>query len=1056
MNLGPWITIAFVDTALGIAGLALALLVVVGVLAALMLVLRLVRRSHPRAPTATAERADAVVPAPITPKARQCPQCGAVLPQGVLDGLCPACLLQQGASPDSGTQPKTAPFVPPAEVEIARLFPQLEVIELIGKGGMGAVYKARQPALDRLVALKILPAQAAGGVDFAERFNREARALAKLNHPNIVGVYEFGQVEALHYFIMEYVDGANLRQLERNGRLSPRQALQILPEICDALQYAHDEGVVHRDIKPENVLIDRKGRVKIADFGLAKILGRDPQDLRLTGAGQVMGTPHYMAPEQIEHPLDVDHRADIYSLGVVFYEMLTGELPLGRFAPPSRKVRIDVRLDEVVLRTLEKEPERRYQHASEVGTAVDTIAHTLPQSSGQPEPQRGREVLGQPLPGWLRWSPFQPARVREICTHLTDAEEREAMKRGLLFGFWNAATCFVPFFVVMGVPAPLGWILGAGVFLLGLSFYPLWRRMEREQLCATAWGRQQGITPDQLKGSAGRRWPPPLVVVRDGRRVIHWTGVVWLAALLTFAAAVAVAVLSIYHAGPTPLHLRSSLAAVLAVVVPLTVLPILALWTRSSPVDQLPRLGGPEPGPEGTPGGSPPQASRLPRLVVVGRRDGQAVIHWPGAMRSFVLALALAEAGAVLASWLLMGRIDSRVVGLALMGAVVFTWSSIGFGLRTPVEQLTVLDGPGGTAAKIAVIIFAVVMATLMLMAALLLLYVALARRGSATARAPVAPHSVPVPSPRRNTVSTVRCTVDKATVDYEVDDAHEIVLFVGTEALGWSSWHAGTYTGRATVEASDRLQMEDGSLGRGFIFQTRGARHYVAITPDGPVPFGELVFRPDAESTQEAGIFTFADIHQTDGTRVPISVRVRPAWRFGPVIEKVIGTEDADDQGLVFFDLEAGRSCRPPFPLKLLPGRAPAFVDLTPELRQWIRAQGMDILLLLGATTWSMMTLQMQEEFAGQLADWEAVSPAKVVAGFAAKDAVGLVRGEVPASSSGHSYSDGFGSFSACRTRSNTMGVYQFEGVSNSTRRGVSLRYKLVRLPAAALPEGQ
>jgi serine/threonine protein kinase len=131
--------------------------------------------------------------------------------------------------------------------------------------------------------------------------------------------------------------------------------------------------VVHRDIKPENVLVDRKGRVKVADFGLAKILNR--QDLRLTGEGQVMGTLHYMAPEQVEHPLEVDHRADIFSLGVVLYEMLTGELPLGKFPPPSRMVRVDVRLDEVVLRSLEKKPEQRYQHASEVKSDVQTIAN---------------------------------------------------------------------------------------------------------------------------------------------------------------------------------------------------------------------------------------------------------------------------------------------------------------------------------------------------------------------------------------------------------------------------------------------------------------------------------------------------------------------------------------------------------------------------------------------------------------------------------------------------------------------------------------------------------
>ena len=151
---------------------------------------------------------------------------------------------------------------------------------------------------------------------------------------------------------MEFVDGVNLRQMLQSAKLSPAEALKIVPRICDALQYAHEEGVVHRDIKPENILIDKRGRLKIADFGLAKLLGPSAADFKLTATHQVMGTLHYMAPEQMERPLAVDHRADIYSLGVVFYEMLTGELPLGRFAPPSQKATIDVRLDDVVLRAL--------------------------------------------------------------------------------------------------------------------------------------------------------------------------------------------------------------------------------------------------------------------------------------------------------------------------------------------------------------------------------------------------------------------------------------------------------------------------------------------------------------------------------------------------------------------------------------------------------------------------------------------------------------------------------------------------------------------------------
>ena len=328
----------------------------------------------------------------------KCPQCGAPLPSGVLAGLCPACLLKQGTAADTAVPPEIPQFEPPSVAEIAKLFPQLEILALIGKGGMGAVYRARQPALDRIVALKILPPQTATGPGFVERFNREARALAKLNHPNIVAVYEFGQAAGLSYFVMEYVDGVNLRELERTRKLSPREALQIVPQICEALQFAHDEGVVHRDIKPENILLDKKGRVKIADFGIAKILS-GPSEVDLTGTQGAIGTPHYMAPEQMEKPTAVDHRADIFSLGVVFYEMLTGELPLGKFAPPSaRKVEVDVRLDDVVLRALEKDPELRYQQANQVKTAVDTIAGSAappPRSSAANAAAIAQEILAR-------------------------------------------------------------------------------------------------------------------------------------------------------------------------------------------------------------------------------------------------------------------------------------------------------------------------------------------------------------------------------------------------------------------------------------------------------------------------------------------------------------------------------------------------------------------------------------------------------------------------------------------------------------------------------------
>jgi predicted Ser/Thr protein kinase len=311
---------------------------------------------------------------------RICPDCHQPLSADAPDGLCPECLMKAGLGTDATPGPERtaeraqAQFVAAPVEEVARLFPQLDILGFVGQGGMGAVYKARQKALDRVVALKILPPGAGQDPAFSDRFAREAKALARMNHPGIVTIYEFGQADGVFFFLMEFVEGANLRQLLQAGHLSPEHALAIVPKICDALQFAHDEGVMHRDIKPENILIDRKGRLKIADFGLAKLLGREPAGQAITRTGLGMGTPKYMAPEQIENAKAVDHRADIYSLGVVFYEMLTGELPLGRFAPPSQRVQVDVRLDEVVLKSLEKDPALRYQHASEVKSDVESIA----------------------------------------------------------------------------------------------------------------------------------------------------------------------------------------------------------------------------------------------------------------------------------------------------------------------------------------------------------------------------------------------------------------------------------------------------------------------------------------------------------------------------------------------------------------------------------------------------------------------------------------------------------------------------------------------------------
>ena len=303
---------------------------------------------------------------------RICESCHAELPADSTQRLCAKCL-EAGVTLEPLPRPG-AGFSPPHPLALRSLFPQLEILGLLGHGGMGAVYQARQRGLDRMVALKILPPQVSVETGFAERFAREARALARLSHPNIVTIFDLGKSGSLYYFLMEFVDGMNLRQLLQSHRPTPQEALGIMPQVCEALEYAHGEGVVHRDIKPENILLDQKGRVKIADFGLSKLLGPATQGIQLTQSNQVLGTMHYMAPEQLEKPLAVDQRADIYSLGVLLYEMLTGELPLGRFELPSKKAAVDPRLDELVLHAMERNPKQRYQNAGELRLALEDIA----------------------------------------------------------------------------------------------------------------------------------------------------------------------------------------------------------------------------------------------------------------------------------------------------------------------------------------------------------------------------------------------------------------------------------------------------------------------------------------------------------------------------------------------------------------------------------------------------------------------------------------------------------------------------------------------------------
>ncbi|HEX8437932.1 serine/threonine-protein kinase [Archangium sp.] len=285
--------------------------------------------------------------------------------------------------------------------------PGYELVRVLGRGGMGEVWLARQISLGRSVAVKVLPPRLAKDPEFVTRFEKEATALAALSHPNIIQIIDRGVAGEHYYFVMEYVEGRSLREVMRE--LSPPEALRLALQVARAIECAHDKGIIHRDLKPENILLDGRGHVKVADFGLAGIRQPDSR-LQLTATSVAMGTLNYMAPEQRRDAKNVDGRADLFSFGVVLYELLTGELPVGRFKLPSERVPgLDARLDAVVARLLENAPEARYARAAEVCQALEGLVTSVSQpglSSGRvTEPQalvREGGVRGRLKSGWSK------------------------------------------------------------------------------------------------------------------------------------------------------------------------------------------------------------------------------------------------------------------------------------------------------------------------------------------------------------------------------------------------------------------------------------------------------------------------------------------------------------------------------------------------------------------------------------------------------------------------------------------------------------------------------
>lgn len=262
-------------------------------------------------------------------------------------------------------------FTAPDPTHLADLFPGYEIVRLIACGGMGAVYEAMQIALDRTVAIKILPREFTNDESFRIGFQAEARAMARLNHPNLISVYDFGEVDGMLYIIMEYVPGFSLFEAANGQPILQEEVVPLVASICRGLAHAHDSRIIHRDIKPANILLNLNNEPKIGDFGLAR-----PLENQLQEGEEIFGTPGYTAPEVIDTPHSIDHRADIFSLGVLLHELLTGILPNADPRPTSAICHCDPRFDLVIRKATHESPTERYDSANEIAAEIERISTT--------------------------------------------------------------------------------------------------------------------------------------------------------------------------------------------------------------------------------------------------------------------------------------------------------------------------------------------------------------------------------------------------------------------------------------------------------------------------------------------------------------------------------------------------------------------------------------------------------------------------------------------------------------------------------------------------------
>ncbi|MCW0218036.1 MAG: serine/threonine protein kinase, partial [Prosthecobacter sp.] len=371
-----------------------------------------------------------------------CARCGKLqAAQMLVGGVCTSCV--------GRTMPRD--FLYQIEDEIEEKEPLslnvqgYEIQELIGGGGMGEVYRAILTARGRVVAMKVVSGRLTRDPEVTARFEAEVAALSQLSHHNVVRVLDHGEtVNGRHFLVMEYVDGCDLRRLLRAQRLEVERALDIFLKVCAGVIHAHQRGIVHRDIKPANILIGADGTVKVADFGLAKTLVEDSTAYGVTQTRDTFGTPYYIAPEVTRSAGTADVRADIYALGVLLYEMLTGAVPMGQFTPLSKKTGLSKKIDSIVCHSLADDPQRRLSSVMELSNAVEKIA--ADHRRGRAKKVKSQNLLivaavfifmglGVAVGAWMTEGQFPMNRARHLWADASQATREQPWENSLKMKF---------------------------------------------------------------------------------------------------------------------------------------------------------------------------------------------------------------------------------------------------------------------------------------------------------------------------------------------------------------------------------------------------------------------------------------------------------------------------------------------------------------------------------------------------------------------------------------------------------------------------------------------